>query len=151
MSVVREALFSILAARANIAGRVFWDLFAGTGAVAFEALSRGAGSAICVERSAKLARDLQEAARVLGVEDRTRVIQSDVLQFLRGQRLELPDIVFLDPPYNYSKWEEVAVLLPPVECLVVESRKPVLLGSKWETITTRRYGDSRLQLFRYVK
>jgi 16S rRNA (guanine(966)-N(2))-methyltransferase RsmD len=91
---MRESLFNILQGR--IEGRVFADLYAGTGAVGIEALSRGARQAIFVEANAKAARVIEENLRMLGADSDARVRMADV-----GAALPTieADVYFLGPPY----------------------------------------------------
>lgn len=102
MGRVREAVFSILEARG-----VYWptapvlDLFAGSGALAFEALSRGAPLAQCVENAPLAVRCLRENARVLGFDDtRARIIQGDVGKVLAKAAPAPFMVIFIDPPYG---------------------------------------------------
>ena len=97
---VREALFSILSTR--VEGARFLELFAGTGAVGIEALSRGAERAVFVDGSAKAARIIRENLDSLGYREQAAVVAKDVLQFLKKTAAELGpfDIVFVDPPYH---------------------------------------------------
>jgi len=96
---VKEALFSILGER--IAGAAVLDLFAGTGAIGFEALSRGAARAVFVERHAATASAIAQTARDMGVADRVRTVRADAYKALpvtemRGRF----DFVYADPPYE---------------------------------------------------
>src|SRR5579863_3633519 len=91
---LREALFNVLAPR--IEGVVFADLYAGTGAVGIEALSRGAARAIFVEQKHAAVKAIRENLRSLGIEGRAEVRQGRVTAVI--PRLEA-NIVFLDPPY----------------------------------------------------
>lgn len=101
---LREALFNILAPR--IAGSVFLDAYAGSGAVGIEALSRGAARAIFLEKQAAASNVLRENLRALGVEDRAAVIPGPAAAALRKQEA---DIYFLDPPYTERSEYEVAL------------------------------------------
>jgi 16S rRNA (guanine966-N2)-methyltransferase len=93
---VKESLFSILAPR--IDGVAFLDLFAGTGAIGFEAASRGASRVVCVEAHRETAHAISEAATELGVASTLVVVAAPVDRAL--YRLEGPfDIVYADPPY----------------------------------------------------
>ncbi|MCP4606803.1 MAG: 16S rRNA (guanine(966)-N(2))-methyltransferase RsmD [Proteobacteria bacterium] len=97
---VREALFSSLGSRIlNV--RVL-DLFAGTGALGLEALSRGAASAVFVEKNASVRVVLERNIVELGFESKTRVVPQDALSALRvlEKKVETFDIIFLDPPYR---------------------------------------------------
>lgn len=106
MSKVREALFSILSHRLNWQGCQVMDLFAGSGSLAFEALSRGADKAWLVELSPKACRCIRDNIKDLGVEDRAFLAQEDVLKVLRrikgaDRNVGGPfDVVFVDPPYR---------------------------------------------------
>ncbi|SHN71235.1 16S rRNA (guanine(966)-N(2))-methyltransferase RsmD [Desulfovibrio litoralis] len=102
MSKVREALFSMLEARGiDWASTRALDLFAGSGSLAFESLSRGARDALCVESNPKAAALIQENARLLGLEQqRLQVANQDVGRFLGRKALASHDLIFIDPPYG---------------------------------------------------
>src|ERR1019366_3331055 len=95
---LREALFSVLSPR--ISGAVFADLYAGTGAVGIEALSRGASRAIFVEQSRAAVTVIRENLQSLGLTGRSQVREGRVLKII--EKMEV-DIVFLDPPYALGK------------------------------------------------
>jgi 16S rRNA (guanine966-N2)-methyltransferase len=92
---LRETLFDILSPR--IAGAVFVDAYAGTGAVGIEAISRGAARCIFLERSRPAAEVIRENLHVLKIEDRASVVVGKVLASLARHAA---DIIFLDPPYE---------------------------------------------------
>ncbi len=94
---MRETLFNWL--QPSLPGARCLDLFAGTGALGFEAVSRGAGSVVLVERSARVAHRLDEIIARLQAADTIRVIRGDALQYLREAE-EPFDVVFLDPPFH---------------------------------------------------
>ena len=107
-SRVREAIFDRL--HLGLADAVVLDLFAGSGALAIEAISRGAARATLVEQQAPVVRFLKEQIRELALGDRVRVCQGDARQLLRGPSSALVgpfSLVLLDPPY-----EDTAALLP---------------------------------------
>ena len=103
---LREALFNILAPR--IAGAVFADLYAGTGAVGIEALSRGAKRAIFIEQKPAAVRVICENLKALGLEGRADVRQARATMMVA--RIEA-DIVFLDPPFALEKEFAAALTL----------------------------------------
>jgi 16S rRNA (guanine966-N2)-methyltransferase len=103
---LREALFNILAAR--IEGAVFADLYAGTGAVGIEALSRGAAQAIFVEQKHAAVQVIRENLKTLGIAARAEVRHGRATAVI--PRLEA-DIVFLDPPYPLEKEYTAALTL----------------------------------------
>jgi len=109
---VREALFSIWSDRLESAR--FLDLFAGSGAVGVEALSRGAAESVLVERSGRVLRDLAENCRF--VDESVQWVRATLPERLTRDLLGggLVDLVFADPPYAFQEWEELLVRLPPL-------------------------------------
>ena len=105
---VRETLFNWL--QAEIAGARVLDLYAGTGALGFESLSRGAAEAWFVEQDAALVAALGAQAEKFGV--RPRIVRQDAASLLRGRAVQRFDVVFLDPPYA-APVEPLLALLPP--------------------------------------
>src|SRR5690348_13936072 len=95
---LRETLFNVLAPR--IEGAVFADLYAGTGAVGIEALSRGAARAVFIEQNRDAVRVIRENLRSLGLEPRADLRQGRVLALASVIHA---DIVFLDPPYRLEQ------------------------------------------------
>jgi 16S rRNA (guanine966-N2)-methyltransferase len=104
---VRETLFNWL--QPTIVGASCLDLFAGSGALGFEALSRGAERAVLVDRNPKLAEHLRETATKLRAEG-VEVVASEAIQYLRRSAQPF-DIVFLDPPYASNLLPEVCSML----------------------------------------
>jgi 16S rRNA (guanine966-N2)-methyltransferase len=150
---VREALFSALG---DIAGARVLDLFAGSGALAIEALSRGAAHAVLVESNARAAAVIQGNLKALDLaQDRAQVRRRDALRVLRdaSEAGESYDLVFLDPPYRLATGlgPELAVALAPVLApgarVIGESdrRTPLDLPG-YSTTFERRYGDTLLRI-----
>lgn len=107
---VRETLFNWLAP--YLPGARVLDLFAGSGALGLEALSRGAAEVLMVERDAALASALRAVLARLPGSQGGRVVQGDALAMLRGHG-EPFDLVFVDPPFASGLWPEVWPLLRP--------------------------------------
>ncbi len=105
---VRETVFNWL--RDSLLGARCLDLYAGTGALGFEALSRGAAEVWFVEQDAKLVEALRTAARQLGVAP--EIVRRDALAFLREPPAAHFEVVFLDPPYA-APVEPLLAVLPP--------------------------------------
>jgi len=102
---LRETLFNILAPR--MAGARVLDVFAGTGAVALEALSRGAVAATCIENDRRAARLIEENAALCGEQNRCVIIRDTVERALQRPVAGGPfDIIVLDPPYEYGALED---------------------------------------------
>jgi 16S rRNA (guanine966-N2)-methyltransferase len=101
---LRETLFNVLAAR--VAGCVFLDIYAGTGAVGIEALSRGASRAIFIEKNRAAVDVIRDNLASLGLAGRAEVFISKAATVLERARV---DIAFLDPPYEMSKEYSVSM------------------------------------------
>ena len=133
---VREAVFNALGSAGWLDGALVADLFAGTGAIGIEALSRGAEHCTFVERDRAALAALDENIATLGIEDRTRVIRSDAMQ--AATTLDV-DVLFADPPYDFSGWE---TLLSTVraDVVIAESGRAVEAIDGWSVLRARRYG-----------
>jgi len=149
---VREALFSIVG---PVDGLRVLDLYAGSGALGIEALSRGAASAMFVDADTVSARAVRDNLERVGAGDAT-VKRADVLRFLRqaATRGERWDLVFCDPPYRLAAGlgERLGGMLAPVlepgARVVCESsvKQPLELDLPLER--ERRYGDTRVAIYR---
>jgi 16S rRNA (guanine966-N2)-methyltransferase len=104
---VRETLFNWLAP--SIGGATCLDLFAGTGVLGLEALSRGAADVVFVEQDRRLVRSLR--SQLAALESVATVIDRDAMRYLHGEPSEAFDIVFLDPPYSTALSPIVAALV----------------------------------------
>lgn len=105
---VKEAVFNILG-DAIIDSRVL-DLFAGTGSVGIEALSRGAEGAVFVEKHAKATATIRTNLRRTGFQARARVVQADVFKFLAGEP-EVFDLIYIAPPQYEGLWKKTLLTL----------------------------------------
>jgi 16S rRNA (guanine(966)-N(2))-methyltransferase RsmD len=152
---VRQGVFSSLGER--VSGAVFLDLFAGSGAVGIEALSRGAERATFVESAAGCARRLQENLRRCGVEDRARLLQCDwragIERLRRGG--EAFDLIYADPPYE--RFDEAAIVAAAAELLHAEGllllehprrrRVPEAAGGL-KRVRAMEYGQTAVSVYR---
>src|SRR4051812_354738 len=148
--MVREALFSILGDA--VPDRPFFDLFAGTGAVGLEALSRGARSVVLVERDFRIAGAIDRHIKAFGVGDQASVVRADAYRWVdhwpgSGE----PVNVFVGPPYPdfERRFADLLVLMgdlqlktPPGSVLILQAEDKVFVeklpgADQWET---RRYG-----------
>jgi 16S rRNA (guanine966-N2)-methyltransferase len=142
---VREAWMSILAD--ELAGARVLDLFAGSGALGLEALSRGAGSADFVEMHRASLAALAANIEALGVGVRTRVHRGDAERFIAGLDDGAFDVAFADPPYAIDYASRLAAHFhraPFARILSIEHRAGLALPGG----ETRRYGDTALTFFR---
>lgn len=152
---VREALFSTVESlRGSLQGARFLDLYAGSGAVGLEALSRGASQAVLVEHDRRAARAITGNAKALGLRS-ADVVVDRVEHFLRGGKPAHFDVVFMDPPYALPG-REIEQLVKALlgrgwvgpDAVVVLERSRRDAAPRWpsgvEEIQHRRYGDTLL-------
>ena len=151
---VREALFSMLAARGLVfAGARVLDLFAGSGGVGIEALSRGAASAFFVERQAAVAKVLRENLASLGIPaSQARVLQNDVAKALPRLSGQPFDLTAIDPPYGQALAEPTLRgilehgLVAPGGLVVAEVEAELSLPDigPLSCLANRTYGQTRI-------
>ncbi|HTK50995.1 MAG TPA: 16S rRNA (guanine(966)-N(2))-methyltransferase RsmD [Gemmatimonadaceae bacterium] len=142
---VREAWMSIV--MPDLGDARVLDLFAGSGALGIEALSRGAASADLVEVSASGVRAIRENAELLGAGDELRVHRGDAMKFIEQLDPHAFDVAFADPPYGHGLAKAVAehwLVVPFATVLGIEhaSKEQMPEGD------TRRYGDTAITFYR---
>ena len=149
---VREAIFNILG---DITDFDFLDLFAGTGAVSFEALSRGATSATLVDKNLRTAR---KNAELLGVSDKVSWKNLDIARFLSSAASKTYDVIFVDPPYDIALDIHLQVLtfaeqtLVKDGVLIFEHPKKCELSEHAGTMQRsqiRLYGDTAISFYEH--
>jgi 16S rRNA (guanine966-N2)-methyltransferase len=157
---VREALFGILESAGVVENARVLDLYAGTGALALEALSRGAALAMLVESSREAAAAARANVATLGLQDRAQVVEADVRHAMRRIERAGPfDLVLADPPWALVDTGEAARSLAEIPAaglltkgaiLVLEhaarSTPPEIAGMA--ATSTRRYGDAALTFYK---
>ncbi len=157
---VKEALFNILPH--DLSGLSALDLFAGTGNVSVEALSRGARAATLVEVSAQTGRVIRDNLNSLGVADRCRVLGMPVDRALRTleRQHEAFDLIFIDPPYGQKLVERTLTiiaqssLLRELGVIVAEHSVRDPVGDRYGDLALRdrrRYGDTMLSFFKWQR
>ena len=151
---VKEGLFSAL--QFDIEGRKVLDLFAGTGQLGIECLSRGAAAAVFVDRRADAVKLIRENLRLTELEDRARVVAGDSMEYLKSIR-EPFDIIFLDPPYAAGLLEPAIAHLAKFDILaphgIIAAEHPAdrvlpALAPPYRVHRTYRYGKIALTLYR---
>ena len=141
---VREAWMSTVAPR--LPGARVLDLFAGSGALGLEALSRGAASATFVEQDAKAIAILRANVATLGADEAAEVVRGDALRFARGLDADAFDVAFADPPYAKGFAAELAetfAAVPFAGLLCIEHAKDDVLP-ELAAARTKRYGDTSI-------
>ena len=153
---VRSALFNIL--RDLVEGSRFLDLFAGTGSVGIEALSRGAEHVTFVDKSREAISILSENIAELGAEDATTIIRADVFNWLENESSSGSafDLIFVGPPYYHNLAHETLKLLgqarlsAPEAVIFAEVFKKEQLESQYgwlSQIDERLYGDNKIHFY----
>ncbi len=153
---VRESLFNVLSARVDLHGASVLDLYAGSGALGLEALSRGAAAAVFVESDPRAAAVICKNITTLGVAGAT-LRRGAVASVLAAGADHPVDLVFADPPYDVDAVEVEEVLRQLTTrgwasagtVVVVEraaSGPPLRWPAGWEAWPQRKYGDTRLEI-----
>ena len=150
----REGLFSMLTSRiGSFEGLKAADLFAGSGAMGFEALSRGAAHCLFIDRDREAIEAIRTNADRLGADDRAEVRQQDVAYAMIPQTPR--DLIFLDPPYESGPGEGVLARLSAPEWLApggfitLETDQPRMdVPPALAVVTERRFGKAHVLIFR---
>lgn len=159
---VREAVFNALGSLDRVVGASVLDLFAGSGAMGVEALSRGARSAVFVDDSRPAVEAVKANLATCGLGGRARVVRAEAFAELRSGALKpvpgMPpaaapagpaaetasatfDLAVLDPPYDFDRWAELLAEVPATT-VVIESDRPVAVPDGWELVRQRAYGGT---------
>jgi 16S rRNA (guanine966-N2)-methyltransferase len=145
---VRETLFNWLGQ--DLTGRAVLDLYAGSGALGFEAASRGARSVVMVERDATSARALKDACAALEAHQ-VEVVRADALEFALRARTQY-DVIFLDPPFADAPWDvllqRLLAHLAPEGLVYCESGAPVQPPAGWTVHREGRAGQVNYALLK---
>lgn len=139
----REAVFNSLVSMGLVEDAVVVDLYAGSGAMGIEALSRGAERCTFVERDRDALRALRANIETLGLEARATVVTSDVMAWIPAVRNV--DLALVDPPYSFEDWPRLLGMLQ-AGYVLCESARAVDPPDGWETIRVRRYGRATTTL-----
>jgi 16S rRNA (guanine966-N2)-methyltransferase len=151
-SRVRETLFNWL--QHDIPGSRCLDLYAGSGALGFEAASRGAKSVVQIENNAQVCRSLKENTVALSA-SQIKIVHMDVLRYLAGNA-ELADVVFIDPPFGLSllpstcRWLEDKLWLAPSAKIYIEAENIFKLENipeNWRLLKSKIAGEVGYHLF----
>ncbi|MFZ0943450.1 MAG: 16S rRNA (guanine(966)-N(2))-methyltransferase RsmD [Syntrophobacteraceae bacterium] len=151
---VREAVFNMIAT--EVPGAKVLDLFAGTGAMGLEALSRGAHSCFFVDNSAEAVSLIRENVQLCAAQDRSRIIHGPAASAIRrlGSENELFDLIFMDPPYGKGYIEKTLEIVGAIardDALVIAEHhikdKPPVVPAIWRKDRERKYGDTLISVY----
>ena len=155
---VKGAIFNVMQSRVDWSEATVLDLFAGSGSVGIEALSRGAKKVIFVENSRAALQFLKLNLESIGANGDAQVMQGDVFQFLKSAYRKY-DVVFADPPYALESLPELpnrifdSNIVSEDGFLIIEhpTRFEFQPGSRWEIATQKSYGRTTVSFFQYQK
>lgn len=151
---VKEGVFNVL--QFDIEGRRVLDLFAGTGQLGIECLSRGAVSAVFVDRRADAVKLIRENLKITELSDRARVVSGDSMEYLKSLR-EKFDVILLDPPYEAGLLEPAIAHIAKFDILephgIIVAEHPAgkvlpALSAPYRLHRTYRYGKIGMTLYR---
>lgn len=153
----REGVFSHI--RELVPGSTVWDVYAGSGILGLEALSRKAAQVVAIERNRRAADQILENARILGCEDRMQVLRIDAYRLAKMDALESPNLIFFDPPYSdfrdggpqrikvWKLFTALAERLAPAGVAIVHTPRGILHETELAAlpgIERRDYGNTSL-------
>jgi 16S rRNA (guanine966-N2)-methyltransferase len=144
---VREATFNALGSLDLLDGARVLDLFAGSGALGIEALSRGAAEATFVDDDRRSLEAVRANLAATGLAPRATVVRAEALDWLGAPAGRSFDVALVDPPYRFDRWPELLALLPAAWA-VVESDRPPPDAPGWRPIRSRRYGSTVVSFLR---
>ncbi len=146
---VRETLFNWLGQELD--GQHCLDLFAGSGALGFEAASRGAARVVMIEQAPKVLAALIENAKMLQNPPEVEIMRRDALQYLASTNTKF-DLIFIDPPYHKGWITRLEPLLPGVlnddAAIYVEAEQEIETLGDWRTVRHGKAGEVHYQLMR---
>lgn len=153
---VKGAIFNVMQSRVDWSTSVVLDLFAGSGSVGIEALSRGAKKVIFVESSRSALQFLKSNLESIGANGDSQVVQGDVYQFLKSAYRKY-DVVFADPPYALETLPELpntifdSNIVSKDGYLIIEhpTHYEFHPGSRWEITTQKIYGRTCVSFFQH--
>lgn len=150
----KEGIFSVIEARTYLDNARVLDLFAGSGNLGFEAISRGASAVLFADRESAHTDQIRKTAAELGIEAQVQTITIDISEFLESGEAGSFDFVFADPPYDYHAMEEMIAhvmdgnLLNSDGWFVLEHDKRHDFSAHPRCFTSKKYGRTIAAFFR---
>ena len=147
---MREATFNALGSLGVVHEATFLDLFAGSGAMGIEALSRGAARATFVDHDVAARRAIEANLAACGLTEAAEVVALPAERFVAGERGQRRwDVALLDPPYGYDGWPELLLDLPAT-IAVLEGPASVEPPFGWEVVRAKRYGRTHVVIAQQI-
>jgi 16S rRNA (guanine966-N2)-methyltransferase len=150
---VRESIFAIIAGYIDLDGETILDLFAGTGSLGFECISRGASHVVFVDISRSSVQLMERTARELGCSDSCTFISQDALRYIRSAPASFP-LVFADPPYAMRELTDLPAMIAQSTLLVKDgifiiehSKRTVFTGEGYSRFRYKEFGETTVSLF----
>ena len=152
--MVKESVFNMIQGKSY---RMVLDLFAGSGAYGLEALSRGAKYLYAIDRDKDAIKTVFENAKMLDVTEHMTILQRDYDQFLKGVGNIYFDLVFIDPPYDFERYdnllEDMNDLVEEDGIVVVETKKQNVLNDQYKDLIKTKektYGIKRVTIYQKI-
>lgn len=153
---VKETIFNILQNRIDLRDANVLDLFAGTGSLAIEAISRGALKAILVDNSPRVCNLIKENIQILEIEEMCEVICADALKFIEKSNSKF-NLIFADPPYEYPLINEIPkriffsdILLTDGFLIIEHSKKTVFENTEiYKVEIQKKFGNTLVSFFKH--
>lgn len=154
---VKGAIFNIMQSRVDWTNCTVLDLYAGSGSVGIEALSRGAKNAVFVENSRSAIQFLKLNLTSIGADGQAQVVAADVDKFIRGSRVKY-NVIFADPPYALESLAELPTRIFQSDIvarggyLIVEhpARFEFQPSSEWDVVVRKAYGRTSVSFFQHT-
>lgn len=155
---VKESIFNIAAHHRSFSDSNVLDLYAGSGSLGLEALSRGAARAVFVENSHRSITILSENVAHLHCHDRCLIVHNMVERYVHSTQEQF-DFIFTDPPYLYDAYETLAEEIAEknllreggILLLQYSSRKEMTLSARWHLMTSRLLGETTISFYQLKK
>jgi 16S rRNA (guanine966-N2)-methyltransferase len=143
----REAIFNSLMSLGGVDDATVLDLFAGTGALGIEALSRGAATCVFVDLDRSAVETVRQNLATVGFLDRAEVNRGEALSYLDslGRRNQQFDLAFIAPPYVFDDWSTVLNSLPARRA-VCESSREIDIPDLWHPLRLKKYGQTHISI-----
>ena len=144
---VREATFNALGSLGAVEGATVLDLFAGSGALGIEALSRGAAACTFVDTDRGARQAVEANLATCGLSSRASVVAAPAERHLAdlGRSGTRVDLALVDPPYDFDGWEALMAALP-ADLAVLESGRPLELPPGWDRLRSKQYGRTHVTI-----